>query len=259
MNKNGFTMTSTVIGLVCLALLVFPIGKGIIAFNDYLKTTQEQIQINSILNTEWTTINAQDINKVFAKQNTSDEHKNGDYTVKTTYGKKAKENYSDGSMETIQVTLSIMNGGKELVSKTGVLYLSEKTNNEYVKNETPQNNIKILYNKQDDILQYYVDGREVMKAPKDFTADSGYVQFSNGLIINWGRRNAYHDEDHLENIPFAKAFPHQCFNVIASTSKHGGGRLTSYVHDVYNNSWNLLPGYSHGEGSGTTYWMAIGY
>lgn len=148
---------------------------------------------------------------------------------------------------------------KHLFSKTGVLYLSEKTNNEYVKNETPQNNIKIVYNQQDDILQYYVDGREEMKAPKDFTADSGYVQFSNGLIINWGRRNAYHDEDHLENIPFAKAFPHQCFNVIASTSKHGGGRLTSYVHDVYNNSWNLLPGYSHGEGSGTTYWMAIGY
>ena len=88
---------------------------------------------------------------------------------------------------------------------------------------------------------------------------NGYVKFSNGLIIQWGR--IYPNADWTTH-PFTVNFPRQCFNIIVSqnTADRGAQSDSKINISVYNwttTQFNIRSAYSERR-SGIS-WIAIGY
>ena len=129
-----------------------------------------------------------------------------------------------------------------------------------LKNQSSPNKIGIKYNEQKNTIEYYYNNQEVMKSKQAFSSGTGYVKFKNGLIMQYGnKQNSYFDENHLEKIDFPLIYPNKCMIVLTSVRKYSGGKLTAYIHDYNKDFFNVLPGYSHGEGRGDYYWLSLGY
>lgn len=93
------------------------------------------------------------------------------------------------------------------------------------------------------------------------TSGNGYYVLPSGLILNWGKvPNMVYNESTVYTANFAKAFPHKCFNVMASIG-NGSGRGADEVMVVsFNNSSARLKGcYDDDYDTVDTYWLAIGY
>lgn len=94
--------------------------------------------------------------------------------------------------------------------------------------------------------------------------DSGYIEFKNGLILQWGITEII-NPDRKEYVTFPKAFKTKCINAQASFIQDGAmydhgesfgvGNITNIGMDIENQYIvdHALRGYLKG------YWFAIGY
>lgn len=144
--------------------------------------------------------------------------------------------------------------------------------NEFIKNATTGNSIKIGWDASSKALYGMVDGNKVPLStqgndnptPSLFSDEGGYYKFPNGLIMQWGyRENVLFDEEHYEVITFPIRFNHKCLAVLTTTRQVEiqGGLRNAYVVEYNNVYAKILPGYVRdgGKPNNGFFWFAIGY
>ena len=272
MNNKGFGLSYSIIGITIALVLIAPITKYLLENEKIKNDTSILVQENIILENEWNKINLGKTEDVFAKKNSKENHisdmgnnelsNNSKYNVSIEYGNPEKADDIEAGLLSMPITITINSEDIESksISKTGKIYTNNFIDNGLVKNESNPNKIGIKYNEKENSLEYYYNNQEVMKSSKGLSSGTGYIKFKNGLIMQYGnRKNSYFDEDHLEKNIFPLLYPNKCMIVLTSVKKYSGGKLTAYVHDYDKDSFNVLPGYSQGRGSGDYYWVSLGY
>lgn len=262
----GALIIPILIAITLLGTMVFPITKEVLATLNNVENIISSVDFHLILTNEWSTINGENIDNVFARENTTETHKsnNDNFDVTVNYGEKTVISTAEnGDLDKLPITITITNLEKGTsYSKSSNVYrdsLGEK--NLIYNNNYPTNQLSLKYDTASELMKFFVDGNLITKESAMFESGNGYIKFSNGLIMQWGmRKNIYFDESHFERFNFPIPFPHACLNVITSTVRHTDKTITSYVHDYHPTYFNELPGYTWGgKGYGDTYWTAIGY
>ena len=93
--------------------------------------------------------------------------------------------------------------------------------------------------------------------------DNGYLEFSNGFIIQWGTAEIISSQ---YNISFPIPFPNRTLNVVAVAKNTTGGQDLCEIQSWTNDTVRIVPQYVDvpaGEGynrtAGTIFWQAYGY
>ena len=84
-------------------------------------------------------------------------------------------------------------------------------------------------------------------------ASSGYTEFPNGLVIQWGLTSG---GGTTETVMFGTVFPNACFQVISQAGNpSGGGTANTNTYNIGKDRFDIY----HGGGERPARWLAIGH
>jgi hypothetical protein len=102
-----------------------------------------------------------------------------------------------------------------------------------------------------------VDGYEASAFLRDigsFLVTNGYMQLSNGLILEWGRITDVTGNDYYLTFPLA--FPNFCLSIVATLNMNDTGNNYVYETKIRSYSQNQAHLFINGTAA---FWIAIGY
>lgn len=246
LNKKGFSLPVVILFSVLGFFVLFPTIRWFLNINTSLNATKLKLQLANLAVQKAKELDSLPIETIYAKIGTTDSETIAErYDIKVDYSEKKYDDEKEQYY--VPITDKVNNDYNYSIEKniydTSSNY--KNINAKYLVNDDfPSKKLAIEYNEENKEMSFLVDGKKVSNTEAYFSEGSGYINFTNGLIIQWGVSTG------SNSIRFPIPFKHACFNALSTVSKSGA---PSYVYSWNNSSMNIE---TYGN---RVSWIALGY
>lgn len=259
LNKKGTVLTYIIIISTIIALCLGALVVWANSLQNNLITDENKMEQSSIAFYEWRKIELMTKDAISDKVGTSETITalSDKYNIKITYGDKVI--IGDSFQVPVEITVTDKTNEKSQSYTLQNKFFSDYSGDRYVQNYTPTNVVGVKYDASENLIRYFVNGEEVKeKSAENFNTGNGWIEFNNGLIIQYGAYPTNFDGA-TKRIYFPKAFPNKAMSVVTSVFQD---------HWIEGIRFNAVAGFTKtyvdcvptgGNGDYKIFWMAFGH